>query len=122
MLTNPDTIAALRVQLTLVVVAVLLFIAQLGNDDDPPNAPEPIAAYAPWPVTEQTYETFPMYVSTPEEQLELFPEDLTFDGQEQEDYSFMDAYDRDLLDAMLGEGGTGFCIHRERKAWDGVDV
>jgi hypothetical protein len=45
MLTNPGTLSDIRLTLTLVVVAALLFLAQLGSDDEPPLAgAQPIAA------------------------------------------------------------------------------
>lgn len=77
MLNNPDTLALLRLQLTAVVVAILLFLANLPDDDPPAASPqmasgEPLkdATYEPWPITEQQYEMF----------------DMAFPTQKQDDY------------------------------------
>jgi hypothetical protein len=75
MLTNPDTLIALRLQLTALVVAILLFIASIDDDPEPPNAGAPVGVvtpYTPWPVTEQQYEMFDMPIA-PQRQEDYFP-------------------------------------------------
>lgn len=96
MLTNPDIVAALRVQLTMLVVAVLLFIATIDDDPEPPNAGAPIAEvapYTPWPITEQQYEMF----------------EMPFAGQREEDYFPRDPFQDELKRQARRDTWSGLC-------------